>query len=240
MVKAGARRKSRSTSASRSAPRAKFGCVGIHGNTIIISKKGGIGLSNSNKQAASLVKDLLSALESFEQDTSTNPELRQVLRTQKKYVQSELSKLANCRHKNDRTIWLILQRISNSTIDLLQQITRNTRIYKLCLQGRLIIMSLGRNIKLIRTARGIGLSDLAMQAGISISYLSLVESERRTPSIKVAESIAKHLRVPMSVLFWQPNGSQSTGITSLPESSQGMVSALYSILNELSETATVD
>ena len=68
-------------------------------------------------------------------------------------------------------------------------------------------MGLGRNIRLIRTARGVRASDLAQAVETSPSYISLIETEKRQPSLRLTRRIADELGVPLNLLFWEEGSS---------------------------------
>jgi len=95
-------------------------------------------------------------------------------------------------------------------------------------------MPLGTNIKLVRHARGLGLTELAHAAGISASHLSLIENGRRSPSVTVLRSIAQHLRVPSNVLLWEPSSAEQEALALNPQGIGCLLHALYGILSELS------
>ena len=63
-------------------------------------------------------------------------------------------------------------------------------------------MNLGKAVKLCRVKRGLTQSELAQQANISVSYLSLLERGKRDPNISTVEDIASALKVPMSILVF--------------------------------------
>ena len=64
-------------------------------------------------------------------------------------------------------------------------------------------MNIGRAIKICRNQKGLKQSELAKAAGLSISYLSLLErGEREDPALSIVESIAKALNVPLTVLMF--------------------------------------
>lgn len=63
-------------------------------------------------------------------------------------------------------------------------------------------MNLGRAIKLCRTQRELTQAELSDRVGISTSYLSLLEQNKRDPSISTIEKIAETLDVPFSVLMF--------------------------------------
>jgi transcriptional regulator with XRE-family HTH domain len=62
-------------------------------------------------------------------------------------------------------------------------------------------MTLGNAIKLIRTARGAKQIDLAKSMKTSPNYISLVEKDKREPSISFLRRLAKELEVPLSMFF---------------------------------------
>lgn len=62
-------------------------------------------------------------------------------------------------------------------------------------------MHVGKAIRILRVAAGFGLGTLAREAGVSVPYLSLVECEKRSPSIDVVSKIAGALKVPSDVLL---------------------------------------
>lgn len=63
-------------------------------------------------------------------------------------------------------------------------------------------MNLGRAIKLCRSQREITQSDLATASGLSVSYLSLLEKNKRDPSLSTVQKIAEGLQIPSSILFF--------------------------------------
>lgn len=58
----------------------------------------------------------------------------------------------------------------------------------------------GTRIRALRTARRLGQADLARMAGVSPSYLNLIEHNRRRASAPVLEAIAKALQIPAEAL----------------------------------------
>lgn len=61
--------------------------------------------------------------------------------------------------------------------------------------------SLGADLRALRKARGLTLTDLASQLDRSVGWLSQVERDKSEPSISDLRLIAKCLDVPMSMLF---------------------------------------
>lgn len=76
-------------------------------------------------------------------------------------------------------------------------------------------MKLGKAIKLCRTQRGLRQSELANLAGVSVSYLSLLERDKRDPTLSTIEAIANALNVPVSILiFLAANDEEMVGLSS--------------------------
>ena len=63
-------------------------------------------------------------------------------------------------------------------------------------------MNIGKAIKLCRIQKSMRQIELANGAGISVSYLSLIEQGKRDPNFSVLESISKGLDVPLSILVF--------------------------------------
>lgn len=61
-------------------------------------------------------------------------------------------------------------------------------------------MTIGSNIKAIRKERKLKQGELAKSMGISRSYLSDIENDRKNPSIKTLESLAEKLNVTVFYL----------------------------------------
>ena len=65
-------------------------------------------------------------------------------------------------------------------------------------------MTLGNAIKLIRTAKRVKQLTLAKQLGVSPNYISLIEKDRREPSVGFLRKLARELGVPVGLFFlWQ-------------------------------------
>lgn len=65
-------------------------------------------------------------------------------------------------------------------------------------------MTLGNAIKLIRTAKGLKQLALAKKLDVSPNYISLVEKDKREPSLSFLRKLAYELQVPVGLFFlWQ-------------------------------------
>jgi len=63
-------------------------------------------------------------------------------------------------------------------------------------------MNIGKAIKLCRTQKNMRQVELAKLAGISVSYISLLEQGKRDPNISTVKDIAKALNIPFSILIF--------------------------------------
>jgi transcriptional regulator with XRE-family HTH domain len=82
-------------------------------------------------------------------------------------------------------------------------------------------VTLGNAIKLIRTAKGVKQLTLAKELGVSANYVSLIEKDRREPSVGFLRKLAGTLGVPVGLFFlWQETddrGSKSRDVVELRE-----------------------
>jgi len=63
-------------------------------------------------------------------------------------------------------------------------------------------MKIGQSVKQVRKKKGISQKDLCKSIGITQSYLSQVENDKKTPSIDVLETISNHFDMPLSIMLW--------------------------------------
>lgn len=61
-------------------------------------------------------------------------------------------------------------------------------------------MNYGRAIRMARAARALSQQEVAARAGMTNSYLSLIEKGHRVPSIEKLEALAQALSVPLPVI----------------------------------------
>lgn len=62
-------------------------------------------------------------------------------------------------------------------------------------------MNVGQAIRLCRTQRNASQTDVAEKASCSVSYLSMLENNKRDPTLSTLTRIASALHVPIGVLF---------------------------------------
>ncbi|BDS15689.1 helix-turn-helix domain-containing protein [Aureispira anguillae] len=63
-------------------------------------------------------------------------------------------------------------------------------------------MELGKVIKQIRKQKRIPQGILAEQCGVSQTYLSQIENEKKEPTITVLKNIAQYLDTPLPIMFF--------------------------------------
>lgn len=74
-------------------------------------------------------------------------------------------------------------------------------------------MNIGQAIKMCRTRRRASQSELAQQADCSVSYLSMLENNKRDPTLSTLTKIAQALRVPVGILFFlAAEGNELSGM----------------------------
>ena len=68
---------------------------------------------------------------------------------------------------------------------------------------------LGKTIRILRQAKAMKLSDMAKASGVSVPFLSLVETGDRQPSLDVLGRIASSLGVPQDALIMMGVNNES-------------------------------
>lgn len=63
-------------------------------------------------------------------------------------------------------------------------------------------MNIGNAIRLCRVQRGLNQTELAEKAGLSYSYISLLECNKRDPVFSTLKNLADALNVPLVVLIF--------------------------------------
>ena len=91
-------------------------------------------------------------------------------------------------------------------------------------------VTIGKAIKIIREAKGESLGSLAIKAKVSIPYLSLVESDKRTPSFNVVAKVASALEVPADVFYLI-----GSGVNSSLNTTSDIAMRLMSMMNQMKD-----
>jgi len=63
-------------------------------------------------------------------------------------------------------------------------------------------MKFGSTIRRLRKRQGINQQILADRIGVTQTYLSLLESDQKTPSINLINSLSRELKIPPSILAY--------------------------------------
>lgn len=72
-------------------------------------------------------------------------------------------------------------------------------------------MNVGSAIRLCRKRRGVSQTDVATRAECSVSYLSMLENNKRDPTLSMITKIAEALHVPVGVLFVMASEEKDLG-----------------------------
>ncbi len=64
-------------------------------------------------------------------------------------------------------------------------------------------MKFGKAINKYRKAKKLSQRELAFIVGVTPTYLSALENDRKEPSIKLIQEICKSLSIPKEILFWE-------------------------------------
>lgn len=93
------------------------------------------------------------------------------------------------------------------------------------------IMNIGNAIQLARSKRKLSQAHLAKRAGISVSYLSLLERSQRDPPLSTLQKISSALRMPLEILFFlAAEGNEMSGLNK--ELAGQLAVAALDLLNE--------
>ncbi len=72
-------------------------------------------------------------------------------------------------------------------------------------------MNVGSAIRLCRKRRGVSQADVATRAECSVSYLSMLENNKRDPTLSMVTKIADALCVPVGALFVMASEDKDLG-----------------------------
>lgn len=88
-------------------------------------------------------------------------------------------------------------------------------------------MKVGKRVKKIRTAFGKTLKELSELCGVSISYLSDIENERKNPSLETLTKIARALDVnplelldDVKVISYNDDGNEPDTLSQFPQKNE--------------------
>lgn len=64
------------------------------------------------------------------------------------------------------------------------------------------MLKFSKIIKLVRNGRNISQQDLANALGVTKSYISYIENDKKTPGIKFLQSFSVFFDIPLPLLLW--------------------------------------
>lgn len=97
-------------------------------------------------------------------------------------------------------------------------------------------MNVGKAIRLCRTQQGASQSAIADRANCSVSYLSMLENNKRDPTLSTVTKIAEALNVPVGLLFVLAADQNELGKIDEHLADQLMQSALASLRSSANMT----
>jgi transcriptional regulator with XRE-family HTH domain len=93
-------------------------------------------------------------------------------------------------------------------------------------------MNVGHAIRFCRQQKKLSIPALAARAGLSTSYISLLERNERDPPLSTMEKISRSLEVPLSLLLFI--GASQGELDSIPsEITEKLSAAALKILREV-------
>lgn len=92
-------------------------------------------------------------------------------------------------------------------------------------------MNVGRAIRLCRVQRGASQGSVARQASCSVSYLSMLENNKRDPTLSTLAKVAHALQIPVGLLFFL--ASEQGDLGAIDEKTAGKL--MQSVLASLSK-----
>lgn len=63
-------------------------------------------------------------------------------------------------------------------------------------------MKIGQSVKKVRKLKGVNQGEFSKTIGITQSYLSLIENDKRMPSMDLLEKMAKCFGMPLQFMLW--------------------------------------
>lgn len=97
-------------------------------------------------------------------------------------------------------------------------------------------MNVGQAIRLCRTQRKASQTEVAQRASCSVSYVSMLENNKRDPTLSTLTKIASALRVPIGVLFFLASEQEDLGSVDKRLTGALAQSALASLREDIGTT----
>ena len=70
-------------------------------------------------------------------------------------------------------------------------------------------MDLALRLKLFRVAAALKQQDVADSLGVTTNFVSMIERGKREPTLKYLRAFSRLVKVPVSVLLWEPPEKRS-------------------------------
>lgn len=93
-------------------------------------------------------------------------------------------------------------------------------------------MDIGKAIKQLRTQRGFNQTEFARKCGLSQSYLSSIEKNRKDPTLSILKQIADCLSIPTPVLVFFALDEEDIKEESKKEVFKHMVPSIKGLIND--------
>lgn len=100
--------------------------------------------------------------------------------------------------------------------------------------SKLKLLQIHKALKILRTSHDFNQKELAAKLGISDSYLSEIESAKRTPAIKLLESYAEVFKIPVSSIIFLAENINVDDFTEINSFVSPKIIALIKFLAERS------
>lgn len=97
-------------------------------------------------------------------------------------------------------------------------------------------MNVGRAIRLCRVTRGASQGTVARQASCSVSYLSMLENNKRDPTLSTIARVARALQIPIGLLFFLASEQEDLGPIDEKAAGKLMQSVLASLTTATNAT----
>lgn len=91
------------------------------------------------------------------------------------------------------------------------------------------VMNIGRAIRLCRVEQGASQGAVARLASCSVSYLSMLENNKRDPTLSTLAKVAQALQIPVGLLFFLASEQGDLGPIDEKTAGKLMQSALASL-----------
>lgn len=98
-------------------------------------------------------------------------------------------------------------------------------------------MNVGRAIRLCRIKRGASQGVVARQASCSVSYLSMLENNKRDPTLATLTKVAQALQIPVGLLFFLASEQDDLGPIDEKTAGKLMQSVHASLTTPINTTA---